>query len=243
MKNHLKRIATPKTWILNRLKNKYVVRPNPGSHSFDRGMALGMILRDQIHLAKTMSEVKKILHSKEILVDGKRRKDHRLIVGLFDVISVPSIKMYYRVMLDQKGRLIMKDISSQSSQNKICKVVRKTMLSKGRLQIGLHDGRSLIHKDKISVGDSVVIDFSSNKITELLPLEPECAIFLTSGKHAGDVGTLKELKGKEAMYESDKKEIETARNYVLVIGHPKSKKVSTPKNAMSFLLGEKESEQ
>lgn len=243
MKNHLKRIASPKTWILNRLKNKYVVRPNPGSHSFDRGMALGMILRDHIHLAKTMSEVKKILHSKQVLVDGKRRKDHRLIVGLFDVLSLPDLKKYYRLALDKKGRLIMKGISEESSKHKICKVVRKTMLTKGRLQIGLHDGRSIIHTDKINVGDSVVIDFSSNKIVELLPLEPESVIFLTSGKHAGDVGTLKELKGKEAMYELDKKEIETSRNYVFVIGHKKSKKVSTPENAVNFLLGENEKEQ
>ena len=98
MKNHLKRIATPRTWVIDRLSRTFITRPKPGAHSLAQGMPLSVILRDMVKVASTTAEVKKILNNKEVLVDGKRRKDHRLIVGLFDIISIPELKQQFRIV-------------------------------------------------------------------------------------------------------------------------------------------------
>ena len=103
--HHLKRIAAPRTWLVQRKENTFIIRPKPGAHSLEYGLSLGVILRDVLKVGKTLAEVKKILNNKEILVDGKRRKDYRFIVGLFDVISIPALKQYHRVSLDNKGRI------------------------------------------------------------------------------------------------------------------------------------------
>ena len=41
MKNHLKRIASPRTWLINRKSNTFITRPKPGAHSFEHGISLG----------------------------------------------------------------------------------------------------------------------------------------------------------------------------------------------------------
>ena len=87
MKNHLKLIAAPKTWFVPRKTNVFTLRPSPGAHSLSYGMPLGLLLRDQLKVASTMGEARKIISNKEVLVDGVARTDHRFIVGLFDVLS------------------------------------------------------------------------------------------------------------------------------------------------------------
>ena len=68
MKNHLKRIASPREWNINRKKNIFVIRPNAGGHSLEQGLALGLVVRDMINMAKTMSEAKKIINSESTLI-------------------------------------------------------------------------------------------------------------------------------------------------------------------------------
>ena len=97
MKNHLKSIAAPRTWKLDRKKRTFIMRPNPGAHKFEFGMPLGVILRDHLNLALTMSEVEKMLNNNEILVDGNHKTDRREVVGLFDIIAVPVLKKYFTV--------------------------------------------------------------------------------------------------------------------------------------------------
>ena len=218
MKNHLKRIPSPRTWSIDR-KRKFIVRPSPGAHPFEMGMALAVILRDKIGLASTVSEVKKLLNNKEILIDGKRRKDHRFIMGLFDVLSIPSLKKSYRLMLDYKGRIIVNEITEEDGKLKVCKITGKTVLQGGKIQYNLHDGKNLISDKTAGVGDSFLIAFPKNEIKEVLSLKPGAKVFLVKGKHGGDLGTLKEINGDEVVYDVDGKEVETAKGYVFVVGN------------------------
>ena len=91
MKNHLKRLASPRTWRIDRKKNVFIVRPKPSGHSYDLGMPLGVLIRDFLNFSSSMRETKKILSNKIVLVDGVRRKDHRYLIGLFDVLSLRSL--------------------------------------------------------------------------------------------------------------------------------------------------------
>ncbi|MBI2581795.1 30S ribosomal protein S4e [Candidatus Woesearchaeota archaeon] len=218
MKNHLKRIASPKTWFVDRKVNTFIVRPNPGAHSLDNGLPLGVLLRDDLELASTMGEIKKMLNNKEVLVDGIRRKDHSFMVGLFDVLSLPELKKYYRMVLDKKGRLTLKEVSAQESTLKLAKVVGKTMMKGSKVQFNLHDGRNILSDGKANVGDTFVLTLPKASVKKILPLKNGAKIFLTKGKHAGDLGVLKAVKGNEATYSAAGADVETAKAYLFVVG-------------------------
>jgi small subunit ribosomal protein S4e len=218
MKNHLKRLASPRTWFVDRKANTFIVRPNPGAHALGNGLPLGVLLRDNLALASTAGEVKKLLNNKEVLVDGKRRKDHRFMVGLFDALSIPELKKHYRMVLDKKGRLGLLEIAAQESMVKLGKVVGKTMMKDGKVQFNLHDGRNIISDAKAKVGDTFVLTLPKASLSKVLPLKKGARVFLIKGKHAGDVGVLREIKGNEATYSVDDMNIETAKGYLFVVG-------------------------
>ena len=224
MKNHLKRIATPRTWSIARKQEKFIVRPHPGGHSLEFSMALGAILRDKLGLVQTLKEGQKMLHAQEVLVDGKRKKDRRDAVGLFDIISIPTIKKYYQINLSKKGKLEIVEISEEASTNKIAKVLGKHVVSGGKMQLRLHDGKSILYDGDVKTGDSVSLDLSTKKVKSVLKREIGAEIFLTQGKHAGSTGTLKAIEGELARYVSkeDNKEVETATRYLFVLGSGKS---------------------
>jgi len=221
MKNHLKRISAPKTWILDRQIRTFTIRPKPGAHALSEGLSLGAIVRDELKLASTLTETKKVLANNEILVDGKRRKEYRFMVGLFDVVTVPTLKQSYRVILDQKGRIKIVNVPDGESHIKVCKVVGRTALSGKKLQINLHDGKNIISDVKVKVGDSVVLTLPDYKIKEVLPLTAGATVFLTQGKHHGDLGKFEEIKGAEARYVKGDEHVQTAKEYLFVVGKEK----------------------
>lgn len=222
MKNHLKLIAAPRSWFVPRKTNVFTLRPSPGAHPLEYGMPLGLLLRDELKVASTMGEARKIISNKEILVDGVARADHRFIVGLFDVLSVPKLKKQYRMLLDKKGRLRLAEIAAKEASFKLAKIVGKTALKGGKIQFNLHDGRNIISDVKAQVGDTFVVSLPAVKITKILQVKKGAAVFLTKGKHAGDVGILKEIKGVEATYTVNDADVDTAKGYLFVVGDKNS---------------------
>ncbi len=221
MKNHLKRVTSPKTWSLSRRERVFVTRPKPSGHPLSQGMPLGVVMRDTLNLASTMSEVKKILNNKDVLVDGKRRKDHRFLVGLFDTISFPTLHKYYRVTLNENSHLTLIPIKAEEAALKPCKIVGKSVVPGGKVQFHLHDGRNVFAaetKEKSTVGDTVVLTLPDQKIHKVLPLKAGMMIFLHAGKNAGQKGYLHSVTGHEAIYTSDSQEIGTVKKYLFVIG-------------------------
>ena len=223
MKNHLKRIATPKTWSIARKQNKFIVRPHSGGHSLKFSMALGVVLRDKLNLVRTLREGQKMLHAQEVFVDGKRKKDRRDMVGLFDVITIPALKKHFQIVLSKKGKLEVVELSEKDANTKKAKIVGKCIVSGGKLQLRLHDGKNVLYSGAAKVGDSVVFDFKDRKITAVLKKETGAEVFLTRGKHAGSKGTLAAIEGELARYVSeDGQEVETATKYLFVLGKGKA---------------------
>lgn len=224
MKSHLKRLASPRTWPLRRKKRKacFISRPRPGPHSQEGSLPLGLLLRDFLSFAHTMQEAKKLLNNRPVLIDGERRKDSRLPVGLFDVLSFPETKENFRLLLDRKGRLALKAVKPAESSLKPCKIIGKTALP-GRIQLNLHDGRNLLVDLNFpsKVGDTLLITLPDQKIKELLSLKKDAFVFLTKGKRAGDAGLLQEIKGELAIYQKDSQTIETLKEYLFVLGDKK----------------------
>ncbi len=188
---YLKRYAAPKSWHIARKSTKYITKPNPGAHSMEVGMSLGVVLR-LLGQTATARETKKALMLQEVLVDGRRVRDPRFIVGLFDVITIA--KEHVVVLLDHLGRLAFRKIAADAAAKKVCRVDGKHPVKGGKLQLNLVDGRNiLLEKDDYRVGDSVVLETPSQKIISHIPLTEGAHILLTGGRHVGSVGVVQSV--------------------------------------------------
>ena len=222
VENHLSRLAAPKSWQIKKKGIKWVAKPLPGPHPIKLGVPLLIIFRDLLNYAKTSKEVKTMLYNNEIFVDGKRRKEPKFIVGLMDVISVPKTKTYFRVLLSRKGKISVVGIKEDEINTKPCQIIGKRLLKKGKLQLNLFDGKNiLVEKDDYEVGDTVLIELPSQKIKEVFKFQKSSLIYLTGGKHTGEVGVIENIKEDTVVYKRDKSTFETLKEYVFVIGKNK----------------------
>ncbi len=219
-KKHLKRLNTPKTWDIEKKGIKYVKRPYPGSHGFNYGLSLSVFLKDILKLAKTNREVRRILNNHEVLIDGKRRKEVKFVVGFMDTISIPHLKGYFRIVFNKKGKIDYIKIDEKESKLKICKIKGKRMY-KG-LQVNLSDGRNILtEKNDCNVGDSVLIEIPEQKIKEVIKLDKGALVFLIGGKHSGSTAIVEEIKGNIMKCKSKDVVFETSKRYSFVIGKEK----------------------
>jgi len=217
---HLKRLAIPKTWSIKKKENVFVVRPLPRV-KFELGIPLTLVLRDYLNYAKTTKEVKYILNNKEVLINGKRVKEKKYLLGFMDVLSFPEIKKNFRLLLNKKGKLFLKEISDEESKFKLCKIIGKTKLKGGKTQINCDDGTNIIvDKDNYKVRDTIVLEFP-NKIKDVLKFEKGALAYLIKGSHIGDVVKIKEIKEKNIVIEKNGKEFETLKDYAFIIGKEK----------------------
>jgi small subunit ribosomal protein S4e len=218
---HMSRLAAPTHWHVKRHGLKWVTKPRPGAHSIKTGMPLNVLIRDVLGYAKTNKEVKTILNSQEVLVDGRRRKELGFAVGFMDVLAFPKAKEYFRILFNKKGKLVLVPVKADESSIKLCKITGKKLV-KGKLQINLYDGKNILaEKGDYGVGDSLVIEIPNLKVKETLPLKKGGFIFMMAGKHVGEVGQIKEIKGDKIVVKTEKAEFETLRKYGFVIGKDK----------------------
>lgn len=222
MKSHLKRIPSPKSWPIERKGSTFLMRPKPGKNLF-YSITINLALKT-LEYANTSKEVKSILNNQEVLIDGKRVKDQRKLVGLMDVLSFPLIKKAYRLLMTNKGFLEFREVNAKESNKKPCKIVNKTLIKSGKLQLGTFDSRCIVvEKDNnYSVGDSVVIELPSQKIIDTLKLEVGNIVYLTKGNYMGEVGKVKNIEDEKIFVESNGKVFQTLKSYAYVIGKDKS---------------------
>jgi len=220
MKGHLKRNFTPASWFIERKANTFIMKPMPGTHAMKFGLPLAVVLKD-LKQARTTRDAARILQAHEVMVDGKMRDELKFMVGLMDVLSLPKIHKYFRMLLDEKGRLTIKEISAEESKIKINKIMGKTPVKDGQLQFNLYDGRNILTKEKGKVGDSVVLGLPEGKIQQVLELKKGAHIYLLEGKYAGGYGVLQEITGDKIIYQKGEEKFETLKKYALVIGENK----------------------
>lgn len=241
MKKHMKRLRIPSFWKVPKKHAKWATKPRAGPHKKFESIPLLVIVRDILELADKMKEAKTIIKMGEIYVDGKYRKDHKYSAGLMDVVSVPKLKLNYRIVPTYKG-LELIDISSTQAKKKICKIENKRSVKrktvKGerendlKIQLNLHDSRNiLVHvKDanKYKVGDSVLISLPEQKILDHLKLEKGALVVVVKGKNMGLMGKIEDIivtKTKEPtklICDIEGEKVEVIKNYIFVIGKDKS---------------------
>lgn len=214
VKNHLKRIAAPKAWNIPRKANVLITRPY--GH-LSNGMPIAVILKDALKVTQSRRETKAAVHAGSIKIDGRNVKDERQPAIILSVVSV--LNDSYRVLLNKRGKLFFKKIDSKEAGILPSKVVSKTMLKGKKLQIGFHNGGSLLtDNNDIKIGDSVVL--TQGKLTAHLPLEKGNQVYLVGGSNVGRTGTVESV-GTAIVIKIGKDVIESAKSNVMVIGKDK----------------------
>jgi small subunit ribosomal protein S4e len=203
---------------------RFLINPKPGKHNKSTAVSIGFVLRDILHLADNAREIKYIISNRELIVDKKKVSEHRLPVGLFDVIEIPKINKLYRVISTSNGSYSVKEITKDESNYKICKIVRKTVVKKGQIQLVTNDGRTILTTNKAyKAKASIKIDLIEGTIKEYYPLEKGSEILVISGKHVGEIGKITAVTpGTMQKYELIKAktksfEFETTEKNVIVI--------------------------
>ena len=233
MSKHLKRLNSSKVLRLNRKNNKWTIKPSPGPHKISKSISLGLIIRDYLKLCDSLKEAKRILSEKEIFVDNKIRTNYKFPCGFMDVITIPKMNKYYRILFDKSGKLTLTPINSSEIQWKLYRIEGKTIIKGKKTQLNLHDGKNIIvEKDEYRRGDVLKIEFKDNKIIESYALTKGNSSMIIGGNHIGEIANINDLmiisssKSNIAKMKG-KNEFLTIQEYVFPIG--KSKPIiSTP---------------
>ncbi len=192
--SHMKRQSSPKSWPIKRKGTTYVVSSN---FSTKQGVPILVLLRDMLKVADNRSEVKRIIHLKQILVNDRNVTDERNNVLLFDTINLIPLKKCYRLELSDSGKFLPKEIKESETAKKTAKVVNKKTLKGKKTQLNLSDGENFLSDLKCNISDSVVINLKDRKIEKCLPLKEKEKVIIFAGKHLGKKGEIEKINKEE----------------------------------------------
>jgi len=159
----LKRQMAPQFWGIGRKDKRFVITVKPGAHKKGHSIPTAVLLRDTLNMVTSLREAKAAIYAGKVKIDGVVRKSLHHSIGLMDVIELENVSDVYR-LVPTDGKLL-KPIKIKDSEKtkKLAQVVRKVTISKGRTQIGFHDGRSLISDTPINVGDVCLLEVPEQK--------------------------------------------------------------------------------
>ena len=188
-KKHLKRLAAPKNWMLDKLGGVFAPRPMSGPHKLRESLPLVLFLRNRLKYALSYNEARKICKQRLIKVDGRVRTEMRFPAGFMDVISIEKTNETFRLLYDVKGRFTVHRIGKEEAQFKLLKVVKIGVGAKGIPYIVTHDGRTIRYPDPhIKNDDTVVFNIETNKISDFVKFGPGNICMVTGGRNMGRVG-------------------------------------------------------
>ncbi len=195
MSKHLKRLAAPRQLKIHRKEQIWTTKPSPGPHPEDKSIPLVSLVRDYLKLCDTNKEAKNLIANDEILVDQTIRKNHKYPCGFMDVISIPKLKQNYRILYNQKGRLIPVSIAEKDAEWKLCRIENKTILPGNQTQLNLHDGRNItMKKDEYHTGDVLKYTFKNNKISDVYTFAKGNISMIIGGSHIGEIATITDIE-------------------------------------------------
>ncbi|OYT53449.1 MAG: 30S ribosomal protein S4e [Candidatus Altiarchaeales archaeon ex4484_2] len=219
---HTKRIATGYG-----KKPRFISTVRAGPHPKKKSITLSYILRDILGYAKTAKEARKILNSDHVLVDKKVRRDPNYGVGLMDVVEIPDVKKRF-IVLPKKKTMVLKEIKKKDAGTKLCKIIDKTVVRGGRIQLNFHDGSNIIvdKKDKkdYMTKDSVVLELPERKIKDLVKFKEGNTALVVDGVHAGEIGKIDKIMPGSRKHKSLTRlgELQTLTSYLFIVGKKNS---------------------
>ena len=182
---HLKRVAAPRAWKIPRKTSVFIVKPNPGAHPLERGLALSIVIKDYLKLADTTTEARMIIGKRMVQVDGRFVHNYKFCVGLMDVITLPKTHKNYR------GQLRLKDITAEEAKWKLTRVENKRTIRGKKFQLNLHDGRNIVTDQSVhKTGDVLKIELPTQKILETYQFKQGNVAYMIGGRHVGQVSSV-----------------------------------------------------
>lgn len=188
--SYLKRHAVPKSWPIERKGTTFVVKPTLG---FSNSLPVLILLRDLLKVAKNRKEVKKMIHMKNLLINGRQIRDEKEGAFLFDVITLVPSNKNYRITILKNEKFNADEIKENEASTKVAKIIGKKILKGRKIQLNLSDGRNFISDIKCKVNDSVLINLKNKKIDKCLPLSENSEAIVFAGKHAGEKGKIESI--------------------------------------------------
>jgi len=188
---HHNRHNIGKFWPIPRKGTKYLAR---SSHNQNDSIPLIVVLRDVLKIVNSKKELKKAINEKEIVVNGKEIRDVSFPISLFDVVKIKSMGKSFKAVLSENKKLMLGEVDGKDAVSKVYKVIGKKIIAGGKVQINLLNGRNVFveGKDKVRVGDSMVVGFDG-KVISVIGMEKGNMGFVTHGKHMGDRGKIKDI--------------------------------------------------
>lgn len=229
---HMSRLYAPKSWRINRKETKWITNTMPGTHKKDLSIPLVVAVRDNLKLVSTKRELNYLINNKLILLNNKPVNNSKIAAGLFDVIALPKVKKYYRIILDKTGKFNLIEISDKDSNLTLLKVIRKVALNGKEIRVTLSNGYNVKFDKKISVNDTVLFDTSAGKIKSVLSYKKGEMVYFTRGKRAGNIAEYQEMtelglfkKTYIAKLKLNKEIIESDTKNIMSIGNGKEIKL------------------
>jgi len=224
---HLKRSPSPTFWSAYRKSGAWSMRTSSGPHSLHTSMPTGVVLRDELKYAKSAKEAKYLIKQGKLIVDGKTRLDERFPIGLMDIINIPDLKEFFRVLPDHGGKLKFLPITEDDAKYKLVRIIGKMTQPSGKTQLNLHDGYNLVvsaEEDSYKVNDVLKIKVPEKEIVDHIEFKEMQQSIVTGGRSQGAQGMIIGL-GPEPGWKktctirtSEGEDIMTLARYVFVVG-------------------------
>ncbi|KAM0681624.1 40S ribosomal protein S4 [Glugoides intestinalis] len=226
--HHLKRLAAPNQWGLEKEGGKYAVRPLPGPHNKDLSIPLKYIIERFLKVANTAKETEYIVDEKMIWINGREVSSTKFPVGLFDVITLKKPNLHYRLYLGATKKFKLHKISSEEARFRLSKVISKYEHA-GIPMTHTMDGYNFkFSNPAININDTVKIDIATNKIVDNFSLGNGKLGYVYSGPSMGKMGTIvrieTDISEKTTIYlqDANEKVFSTSINNVMTVGETQS---------------------
>jgi len=223
----IKRSRAPPFWKIPRKRFRFVYRVRPGPHPKDQAYPLAVLVRDVLRLVETAREAEAVIKEGRIKVDGVVRREPGFPVGLMDTISIEATGSHFRLLAGAQGGLRAVPIPAGEALLKPLAVKRKTTVKGGLVQLGFHDGRTMILRQglgDVRVGDTVLVNLATGEAEKVLPLKRGSLALLTRGAYGGSLARIASITpgsiSTPAMVEVelDSRRVTVPKDSVFVIG-------------------------
>lgn len=193
-RKHLKRHSMPTAWPTFRKTATFAVKPKPGSMKQKYIVPVVVMLRDVLNLVHTTKEAKYTVFKKYLKLNGREVQDIKTPIGIFDILEIEKIGKKYSFLFDTQGRIKVFEVSDS---NVYTKVINKTLVKGGKVQINTMSGVNVLVDTKkaktISTSSTLVIDIISKKIQSVLELKEKALVYVMDGKYKGNFADVVEF--------------------------------------------------
>lgn len=87
-------------------------------------------------------------------------------------MTIPKIDKNYRILIDVKGRFVLKQITPKEAKFKLCKINKRAMGPNKIPYIVTHDGRTLRYpRPDIKVLDTIKLNIETGEIVDVYRFE------------------------------------------------------------------------